>query len=666
MSTSHVQFNSENTNPPSARIEDAESEQWFARYKNSKSVGFCVLDRQLRYVFINERLANINGVPASAHIGQPLRLIIPSLADQIEPAAQQVLATGKPTLHVEISGQRPRRAEDGKWFDHFYPILDESGAVTRVGIIVVEDAEHRTNDAALRELQEKLGSETERLQLLLEVNSVISSNWNLTQVFPRISALIRRLLHHEYASFAIYKPDTGLLVREAIDFPLSKGLTSNVQITLTDGPSGRTFQQRASRIFRLEELETFKGETTDRFLAEGIKSMCCVPLIRPSGPFGVLALGSTREDAFHQEEVGLVELVAAQLALAIEASRTAREADSLKKRLEEERKYLEGEVLADGQFSEIIGESTTLKGVLDQVATVASSHANVLILGETGTGKELIARAIHRMSRVKKGPFVKLNCAAIPTGLLESELFGHEKGAFTGAISQKIGRMELADGGTLFLDEVGEIPLELQPKLLRVLQDQEFERLGSNRTIRVKVRLLAATNRDLEESVAQHQFRSDLFYRLSVFPLRIPPLRERSEDIPQLVRHFVRKFSEKVGRQIESVPKETMDALSQWSWPGNVRELENLMERSVILSQGKALQVPLTELQGPPRKVDGQKAENLGDAEREHIVRVLRETRGVISGPNGAARRLGLKRTTLQSKIRRLQISRSDYEDPQH
>lgn len=293
--------------------------------------------------------------------------------------------------------------------------------------------------------------------------------------------------------------------------------------------------------------------------------------------------------------------------------------------------------------------------------TVGPTDASVLILGETGTGKELVAHAIHRLSRRAGGPFIKVNCAAIPTGLLESELFGHEKGAFTGAITQKVGRMELAQGGTLFLDEVGEISLELQPKLLRLLQDQEFERLGSNRTIKVNLRLVAATNRDLAKEMERHEFRSDLFYRLSVFPIRVPPLRDRREDIPFLVRYFVLKFAKRMNRPIESVPRETMKALAEWSWPGNVRELENLMERSVILSEGNALHVPLAELRREVAAASSQPNHSLDNAEREHIIRVLRETGGALSGPDGAAHRLGLKRTTLQSKMKRLKISRRDY-----
>jgi formate hydrogenlyase transcriptional activator len=407
-------------------------------------------------------------------------------------------------------------------------------------------------------------------------------------------------------------------------------------------------------------MESFDAEITKSFLAEGLHSLCCVPLLRPKGPLGVLVLGSTRKNAFQAEDIGLLSQVAAQLAVAIENHRGAIEIEELKNRLVEEKSYLESELRSQGMFEEIVGDSPALKRVLDQVATVAPSHATVLVLGETGTGKELIARAIHRMSRRKNASFIKLNCAAIPTGLLESELFGHERGAFTGAVSQKVGRLELANGGTLFLDEVGEIPLELQPKLLRVLQDQEFERLGSNRTIKVDLRLVAATNRDLAKSIAERQFRSDLFYRLSVFPIRVPPLRERREDIALLVRYFVRKFGPRMNRHIETIPKETMEALTAWSWPGNIRELENLMERSVILSGGKALNVPLSEMRTESHATLAH-SNSLDSVEREHILRVLRETNGVLSGPNGAATRLGLKRSTLQSRMQRLSISRKDY-----
>jgi formate hydrogenlyase transcriptional activator len=408
-------------------------------------------------------------------------------------------------------------------------------------------------------------------------------------------------------------------------------------------------------------LEQFENESTKGLLAEGLRSLCCVPLMRPKGAMGVVVVGSTRATAFGADDVELINQVAAQLAIAIENHRAAAEIEELKQRLGEERSYLAGHPRSIGQFPEIVGESPAMKRLFEQVQTVSTSEATILILGDTGTGKELVAHAIHRLSPRSRGPFIKVNCAAIPTGLLESELFGHEKGAFTGAIMRKIGRVELADGGTLFLDEVGEIPLELQPKLLRVLQEQEFERLGSVRTIKVNLRIIAATNRKLEESVAQHEFRSDLYYRLHVFPIRLPSLRERREDIPLLIRHFVHKFAARMDRNIETIPKETMKVLSEWDWPGNVRELENVMERSVILTEGSALQVPLAELRLHHGFPSADKDRTLDEAEKGHIIRVLKETRGVLSGPKGAARRLGLKRTTLQSKIQRLEIKRDDY-----
>ncbi len=337
-----------------------------------------------------------------------------------------------------------------------------------------------------------------------------------------------------------------------------------------------------------------------------------------------------------------------------------RRAEEALRRSEQEKSYLEEELVATQQFEEIVGESSGLKRVLKQVEDVAGTDATVLILGETGTGKELIARAIHRLSPRRDNAFVKLNCSAIPSGLLESELFGHEKGAFTGAIAQKIGRLELAHQGTFFLDEVGDLPAELQPKILRALQEKEFERVGGTRTIPVNIRLVAATNRDLAKMVNAGQFRSDLYYRLRVFPVTIPPLRERREDIPLLVRYFLASHSKRMGRRIETIPDETMKTLVRWHWPGNVRELENFIERSVILSPGAVLRAPLAELE-QIEESSGSADTNLEAAEREHILRVLRECKGMISGANGAAERLGLKRTTLNSKIKKLGIHRRDY-----
>ncbi len=642
----------------------ADPEQLIAAYFNSSTVGLCILDSELRFLVINEALAQMNCIPAADHLGNTVRDVLQEFASVVEPELKRVFLTGEPVLNFEVASTFPWRSEIRFAINHYFPIKNSDGTVSRVGAVVVDITQQKTLQQAFENLNLRLSKQVERLQMLLDVSSLVATNWDLPKVFPRISARIRRVLRQEYSSYSLHDVNSGLLVRQSMDFPMGRGLTSDVLVANSNQPSGDVLQAPSPRVFSKHELQSFEGETAKHFIAEGIQSLCCVPLLRPQGPMGVFVLGSTRRQAFDSDDVNLLEQVAAQLAIAIENHRAASEIEALKKRLEEERKYLSEEIRSQGDFAEIIGDSTSLKQVLDQVATVASSDATVLVLGETGTGKELIARAIHRMSRRKDGRFIKLNCAAIPTGLLESELFGHEKGAFTGAISQKIGRMELADHGTLFLDEVGEIPLELQPKLLRVLQDQEFERLGSNRTIRVDVRLVSATNRDLAQAAAQHQFRTDLFYRLNVFPIRLPSLRERREDIPLLVRHFVRKFALRMDRQLETVPKETMKALVQWNWPGNVRELENLMERSVILSEGKVLRVPLMELQASLDSEDTPHDHTLDNAERRHIIRVLRETRGVLSGPKGAARRLGLKRTTLQSKMQRLKINRKDYSDP--
>jgi formate hydrogenlyase transcriptional activator len=506
--------------------------------------------------------------------------------------------------------------------------------------------------------------EKDRLQTLLEVNATLLASIDLPEIFSAISGFIRKVIRQEYASIALHDETTNSLRIRALDFPLAKGLVNGEMIlSLSDSvPCVRAIQGNEIKLFTQGDLVGMHSTFADGLLEQGIRTLCCIPLITRHGTLGTLNLASVEDNAFMLQDLSFLTQVAAQVAIALDNAGAYREIAQLTKRLATEKLYLEDEIRLERNFEEIVGDSPALKRVLGQAKTVAPSDATVLILGDTGTGKELVARAIHRMSSRKDASFIKLNCAAIPTGLLESELFGHEKGAFTGAVTQKVGRLELADKGTLFLDEVGDIPLELQPKLLRVLQDQEFERLGGTRTIRVSIRLVAATNRDLAKAVAERDFRSDLFYRLNVFPIRMPPLRERGKDIPLLVRYFVQKFARRMNKQIETVPTETMNALLGWDWPGNVRELENFIERSVILSDGPVLNVPLAELK-PANYESSRLNGTLESLEREYIVKVLRETDGVIAGTHGAAVRLGMKRTTLQSRMQKLGIQRDEYEN---
>jgi formate hydrogenlyase transcriptional activator len=512
--------------------------------------------------------------------------------------------------------------------------------------------------------REALQREKERLHVLVEINATLMINRDLESLFHEVSEIMRRVIGQDYASVAVYDKAAQSLSLYPLDSPLTQGLLGrDTTFTINETPAGQALVEGKTKAFSREDLLATQSGFVSQMLDRGIQSLCCIPLITQNGCLGTLNLASKKHGAFRGEDIDFLEQVAVQVAVALDNTRAYREIAELKNKLTKEKLYLEDEIHSERNFEEIVGESAELKRVLNEARTVAPNDATVLILGETGTGKELIARAIHRMSSRKNANFIKLNCAAIPTGLLESELFGHEKGAFTGAVSQKIGRLELADKGTLFLDEVGEIPLEMQPKLLRVLQDQEFERLGSTRTIRVNIRLIAATNRDLAQSIVSRQFRSDLYYRLSVFPIRMPVLQERKEDIPLLVRYFVQHFARRMKKQIETIPAETMNALVNWTWPGNVRELENIVERSVILSQGPILTVPLGEL-----SLSAQDSLNDGTLEsmrRETIVRVLRETGGVLSGPRGAAARLGLKRTTLQSRMQKLGIAREEYENQQ-
>jgi len=513
--------------------------------------------------------------------------------------------------------------------------------------------------------QQQLQNERDRLGLLLEITNTIVSSLDLHELLNAVSASLKRLVPHEYASLSLYDPETQRLQIHALDFPVSKGLLKEgLWVPVEGSPTGRAIMSGKPILITRPDIAQFGSDIARRILDEGLKSAYCLPLISHGRALGTLVVASLREEHFPERDAELLRHIANQVAIAVENALAFRRMVDRAQTLREEKLYLQDEIRTEYNFEEIIGDSMSLRRILDQLQTAAPTDSTILILGETGTGKELIARAIHHLSARREKTLVKVNCAAIPTGLLESELFGHEKGAFTGAIAQRIGRFELAHRGTIFLDEVGDIPLELQPKLLRVLQEQEFERLGSVRTTRVDVRVVAATNVDLAQKVAANQFRSDLYYRLNVFPITIPPLRERKEDIPVLVRYFAQKYARRMKKPVEAIPMKAMAALTEYHWPGNVRELENFIERSVILSHGAELQIPLGELRGrlkipvivPLQASDG--IATLEHAEREHIIRALREAEWIVGGPKGAAMRLGMKRTTLQSRIKKLGIAR--------
>jgi formate hydrogenlyase transcriptional activator len=508
--------------------------------------------------------------------------------------------------------------------------------------------------------QQQLQYERDRVQLLLEVNNAVVSHLDLRDVFTAVSGCLRKVIRHDGSALVLFDSTTNRCRVHVLDFAKQEDFVEDLPITPEcKSLSDEAIATKKPVVYRKHELERLavESEIAQQLLDQGVRFFCSVPLLSHEKVLGALNVGRADDAEFTPAEIELLSQVAQQIAIAVDNGLAYQEIAQLKDTLTKEKLYLEEEIQTEYNFEEIIGDSATLKRTLKQVQTVATTDSTVLILGETGSGKELVARALHNLSGRRERTFVKLNCAAIPTGLLESELFGHERGAFTGAIATKAGRFELADRGTLFLDEVGEIPLELQVKLLRVLQEQEFERLGSTRTIRVNVRIIAATNRNLAQLVEEKQFRNDLYYRLNVFPVTVPPLRERVGDIPLLVRHFAQKLAQRMKKRIEAIPSEAMQALQQYSWPGNVRELENFIERAVILTQGPDLFVPLAELKRAP-KSSGNSSATLEQAEREHILKVLRDTNWVISGASGAATTLGMKRTTLQSKMQKLGISR--------
>jgi formate hydrogenlyase transcriptional activator len=541
---------------------------------------------------------------------------------------------------------------------------------------VVDVASVLASNAQLTDLLTVLQRERDQLDLLLDVTNAVVTQLDTRELFRAVAPALRRCCSADVAALSLFDPDAGVLRHHVCDAPEDFCTRSDVpmisELTLDGSASGYVFKTGKPRAFSQSDLDDFPESAFIR--ARGIRSACSVPLATAHGILGTLNLGAFSDHAFSSDQFPLLTRVAGQIAIAVRNAFSYERIEELNAQLAREKLYLEDEIRGDYQFEEIIGRSKALDRVLREIQTVAPTDSTVLITGETGSGKELVARAIHQLSTRRERAFVKMNCAAIPTGLLESELFGHEKGAFTGAINQRIGRFELANRGTVFLDEVGEIPLELQPKLLRVLQEREFERLGSTRTLRTDARLIAATNRDLASLADEQKFRQDLFYRLNVVPITVPPLRERREDIPMLVRHFAQQFARRMKKNIENISTETMETLTQYDWPGNIRELQNLIERAVILSTRPTLDVPVAALNGRRARPafasaragnipHGREAETLEDADRRHIIAALERTNWVLAGPNGAAARLGIKRSTLQFRMRKLGIVRPT---PQH
>jgi formate hydrogenlyase transcriptional activator len=570
---------------------------------------------------------------------------------------------------------RPLFTKEGGVLGTFAILYREVRHPDAIDLQLIENAAHIAGIAIERHLNEQaLRHERERLQLLLEISSSVTSRLDFRQVVEALSTSLFRVMQCDVSALLLPDSESGELRVTILYNPGARGpMREGSLVPMDSSISGQVL--RTAKSVRIDSFEQVREDPEifgnpdgqrlyARVLEEGLRTGCYLPLVGRNRVLGVLMLSRRSDNVFENDDVIFLEQVAAQVAIAVENALEYEQALKDRDKETKQRLYLEEEVRA--QCGAIVGDSYALNAALQLVSIVAPTDSSVLILGETGTGKELIARAIHDLSSRRERAFVKLNCAAIPLGLLESELFGHERGAFTGAIAQKQGRFELADKGTLFLDEVGDIPVELQAKLLRVLQEQEFERLGNARTHKVDVRLIAATHRDLPEMVKQSAFREDLYYRLNVFPIGVPALRQRAEDIPKLVRHFTERYARRMNKQIDEIPSETMDALMRYAWPGNVRELQNFIERAVILSPHSVLRAPTSELESfPARPVAGARLDldsmtGLQEVERDHIIRALEASNWVVGGRAGAAQRLGMKRTSLVYRMQKLNIRRPE------
>ena len=603
-----------------------------------------MLDKEGRVATWNPGAERINGYSAEEIVGRHFSIFYP----------HEDIERGKPEHELKVA-KAEGRCEDEGWR------LRKDGSRFWANVVITalyNDAKELIGFSKVtRDLTNRKRAED---SLLLELSAAVLSRLEITQMLDAIAASIRSIVSCDYATVALYDPASTTLRVHELCADANRAQEKEILLSLDESPAGWVIRNKEPIFADSIQSLDFPRQSIAHQLKAGVRSGCWLPLNNHGKVIGTLFVGSRSEAAFNQADRSMLLQGATQIALAIDNVNAIRQISELTDKLKEEKRYLEEELRTEYSFEEIVGESLGLKRVLKQVETVAPTDATVLILGETGTGKELIARSIHDLSPRRGHTFVKLNCSAIPMGLLESELFGHEKGAFTGAIAQRIGRLELAHMGTLFLDEIGDLPLELQPKLLRALQEKEIERLGGKRSIPVDFRLLAATHHDLSKMVKEGQFRSDLYYRLRVFPILLPSLRQRKEDIRLLVNYFVAKHARRMNKRIETVPDNVMATLSNWHWPGNIRELENFIERAVILTNGPTLRAPLAELEASEEMFEEGNT-TLESKEKEHILRVLRETRGIIAGEHGAAARLGLKRTTLNSKLKKLGIERHEY-----
>jgi len=615
-----------------------------------KDYAIFMLDAEGHVTSWNKGAELMRGYSADEVIGRHFSMFF--LQEDVEAGKpEEELRTAAAEGRLEIEGWRVRKDGSRFWASVVLTTLKDDQRKLLGFVKIARDITER----------KRIGE-----ALLLETTNQLITQRSTAELLAAIAASLQKVKEYDYAGIALYDQATRKLRVHALP---SRGTGELIHeerlLPVENSPAGWAFKARRPLILNRIREEGKPMEISETLVHQGVQSACRIPLMTHDHVLGTLTLASRHENAFTNEDVASLTQLAEQIAIALDNVIAFRQLTEMKDRLAEEKGYLEDEIQARFNFGDIVGESPAIKDVLNQVKTVAPTDSAVLILGETGTGKELVARAIHRLSARHDKIFVTLNCSAVPASLFESELFGHEKGAFTGSASRQIGRVELAHQGTLFLDEVGDIPLELQSKLLRTLQMKQFERLGSAQTITVNVRVIAATNRNLREMVEQGIFRSDLYYRLNVFPIVVPPLRERASDIPLLVRYFVGKYSRQLGKKINVIPARTLNMLKGYAWPGNVRELEHYIERAIILSHGRELEAPPLEAKTPKRSLDSA-SQSLAAAEREHILRVLRQTNWIVGGPRGAAARLGVKRTTLTSKMRRLGISRNAAEEDPH